>query len=84
MTIEFYKYLYGLLAPLMKGVFTKIVIKYNLQSCRVTFLSNSKTKKYGIDTVVYKATQIWNMLQARFKIFSLLGLSKSEIKKLAL
>ena len=45
LTIEFYKYLHGLLAPLMKGVFTKIVIKYKLQSCRGTFLPNSKTKK---------------------------------------
>ena len=28
--IEFYKYLYGLSAPIMKDFFTKRIIKYNL------------------------------------------------------
>ena len=43
--IEFYKYLKGLSAPIMKEVFIKRINKYNLRSCRVTLLPNSKTKK---------------------------------------
>ena len=54
--IEFYKYLYGLSAPVMKD-FTKRILKYNLQNCRETLLPNPKTKKYGTDTVAYKASQ---------------------------
>ena len=53
--IEFHKYPYGLSAPIMKEVFTKRILKYNLQSCRVILLPNSKTKIYGADTVAYKA-----------------------------
>ena len=52
--IEFNKYLYGLSAPIMNKNCTKRVIKYNLQSCRVTPLRNPFTKKYGTDTEVIK------------------------------
>ena len=37
--------LYGLSAPIMKENLTKRVLKYNLQSCRVTLLPNPKTEK---------------------------------------
>ena len=49
--IEFCKYLYGFSAPIMKEVFTKRILKYNLRSCRVTLLPSPKTKKYVTDTV---------------------------------
>ena len=48
--IEFCKYLYCLSAFIMK-VFTKRILMYNLQTCKV--LSNPKTKKCGSDTVAY-------------------------------
>ena len=34
--IEFGKYIYGLLAAIMKEVFAKTILKYNLRSFRVT------------------------------------------------
>ena len=43
--IKFNKYLYGLSAPIMKKVFTKRLLKYNLRNCRATILPNPKTKK---------------------------------------
>ena len=63
--IEFYKYLYGFSAPIMKKVLTKRNLKCNLQSCRVTLLSNPK--KCGTDTVAYKAAQLWSTLPTRYK-----------------
>ena len=75
--IQFYKYLDGLI---MKEVFTKRLLKYNLQNCRATFLSNPKTKKYSSGTVVYKAAQPWSTLPIRYKIFLSLDLFKFEIK----
>ena len=71
---------YGLLAPIMKGVFAKRIVKYNLRNCRVTLLPNPKTKKYGTDTVAYKAAQLWSTLATRYKNLSSLDLFKSEIK----
>ena len=56
--IKFYKYLYGLTTTRMKEMFIKRLLKHNLQNCRVTFLQNSKTKKYGTDTITYKAAQL--------------------------
>ena len=47
MMIELYKYLYGLSVPIMKEVFTKRILKYNLGNCRQTLMPNLKTKKYG-------------------------------------
>ena len=63
---EFWRYLCGLSAPVMKEIFTKRVLKYNFQTFRVTLLSNPKTKKYGTDMVAYKATQSWSMQLARY------------------
>ena len=74
--IEFYKYLYGLLAPIMKEVFTKRL----LRNCRVTLLTNPKTKKYVIDTIGYKTAQLWSTLPTRYKNLPSLHLFKSEIK----
>ena len=42
--IEFYKYLYGLSAPVVKEFFTKRLFKHNPRNCRVTLLPNPKTK----------------------------------------
>ena len=78
--IELYKYLYGLSGPIMKEVFTKRILKYNLRNCRETLLPNSKTKKYGTDTVAYKASQLWSTLPTRHKNLPSLDLFKCEIK----
>ena len=56
--IEFCKYHYGLSAPIIKEVFTKRILKYNLRNCRETLLPNPITKKYGTDRVAYKAPQL--------------------------
>ena len=79
--IEFYKYLYGLSTFIMEEVFTKRILKCNLQSCKVTFFSNPKTKIYGIDTVAYKTVQIWSKLSAKCKNWLSFDLFKSEIKR---
>ena len=77
---EFYQYLYGLSAPITKWVFIKRILKYNLWKCRVTFLPNPKTKKYGTVTVAYKAGQICSTLQTRHKSLALLEFFKFKIK----
>ena len=78
--IELYKYLYGLSGPIMKEVFTKRILKYNLRNCRETLLPNSKTKKYGTDTLAYKTSQLWSTLPTRHKNLPSLDLFKCEIK----
>ena len=55
MMIAFYKYYYGVLDPIMKEVFAKRLLKYNLQNIRVTLLPNPKTKKCGTYKITYKA-----------------------------
>ena len=69
--IKFYKYLYGLTTTRMKEMFIKRLLKYNLQNCRVTFLQNPKTKKYGADTITYKAAQLFGFIQIRNKKLAL-------------
>ena len=78
--IEFHKCLYGLSVPIMKEVLTKALLKYNLRNRRVAVLPNPKTKKYGTDTIAYKAAQLWSTLQTRNKNLPSIDLFKSEIK----
>ena len=78
--IEFYKYLYGLSAPIMKDVFKKRLLDYDLWSCRATLLPNPKTKKHGTDTITYKTAQLWSTLPTRYANLPPLDLFKSEIK----
>ena len=78
--IEFYKYLFVLSAPIMKEVFTKRILKYNLRNCRQTLLPNPKTKQYSTDTVPYKASKLWHTLPTRYKNLPSLDLFISEIK----
>ena len=76
--IQFYKYLNGLSAPIMKEAFTKRILKYNFRNCRQTLLPNPKTKKYGTNTVAYKASQLWSTLPMRYKNFLLLDYSNQK------
>ena len=46
--IGFYKYLHGLSSPIMKEVFTKRLLKYNLRNCRATFLQILKPKNTAL------------------------------------
>ena len=78
--IKFYKYLYRLLATIMKEVFTKRIVKYNLRNSRVTLLLNPKIKKYDTDKLAYKANKLWSMLRKRYKNLSSLYLFKSRMK----
>ena len=64
----------------MKEVFTKRLLKYNLRNCKATLLSNPKTKKYGTDTIAYKAAQLWSTLPTSYANLPSLDLFKSEIK----
>ena len=78
--IKFHKYLYRLLATIIKEVFRKRTVKYNLQNSRVTLLPNPKIKKYDTGKLAYKANQLWSTLPKRYKNLSLLDLFKSEMK----
>ena len=70
----------------MKEVFAKGILKYNIRNCRVTYancnyrLPRPKSRKYGTDTIAYKAAQLWNTLSTRYKNVSSLDLFKSQIK----
>ena len=64
----------------MKEVFTKRLLNYNLPNYRVILLPNPETKKYGTDTMAYKAAQLSVTLPTGYKNSPLLDLFKSEIK----
>ena len=72
------KYHYGLSAPLIKKVFRKMLVKYNLRNCRVAILPNPKTKKSGTDMIAYKAAQLWSTLPRRYYSLRSLDLFKSK------
>ena len=72
------KYHYGLSAPLIKEIFRKMLVKYNLRNCRVAILPNPKTKKSGTDMIAYKAAQLWSTLPTMYNNLRSLDLFKSK------
>ena len=72
------KYHHGLSAPLIKKVFRKMLVKYNLRNCRVAILPNPKTKKSGTDMIAYKAAQLWSTLPRRYYNLRSFDLFKSK------
>ena len=68
--IEFYKYLYGLSAPITKEVFTKRFLEYHFKVVKQLFCQILKPPKNDTDTIAYKATQLWSTLQTRLKYCS--------------
>ena len=77
---DVYKYLNGLSALILNDAFTKIMLKYNIRSCRITLLSNPKSKNYGTGFVAYKAAQIWSTLPTKSENLPSLDLFKEVLQ----
>ena len=57
--IEVYKYLNGLSPDIMNTVFKLRQNTCNLRNFHVFESQNPRTKKFGVDSIAYRASQLW-------------------------
>ena len=57
--IKVYKCLNGLSADIMNDIFKLRETSYNLRNFHIFESQNSRTKKFGLSSIAYKASQLW-------------------------
>ena len=57
--IDIYKYLNGLSPYIMSDIFKLRENTYNLRNFHIFKSQNPRTKKFGLDSIAYRASQLW-------------------------
>ena len=78
--IEVYKFLNGLSPDIMNEVFSLQRFAYNLRSYNVFQCDIPRSNRYGLNSISYRANQLWSLLPELIKSSPSLSLFKSRIK----
>ena len=82
--IDVYKYLNGLSPDIMSDIFKLRENAYNLRNFLIFESQNSRTKKLGLDSIVYRASQLWKNVPEEIRDSTSLPVFKEKIKKVPL
>ena len=82
--IEVYKYLNGLLPDIMSDIFKLRENTYNLRNFHIFESQNPRTKKFGLDSIAYRASQLWENFPEEIPSSTSLPIFKKKIKKVPL
>ena len=82
--IEVYKYLNGLSPDIMSDIFKLRENTYNLRTFHIFESQNPKTKKFGLDSIAYRASQLWKNVPEEIRNSTSLPVVKEKIKKVLL
>ena len=77
---EVCKYIHGLSPEIMNEVFSTRANIYNTRYFNVFETHIPTSNRYGLNSIPYKANQLWNLLPENLKSSLLLTLFKNEIK----
>ena len=66
--IEVYKYLNGLSPGIMSDIFKLRENTYNLRNSHLFESQNPRTKKLGLDSIAYRASQLWKNVPEELEI----------------
>ena len=77
---EVYKYIHGLSSEIMNEVFSTRGNIYNARQFNVFETQIPTSDRYGLNSILYKANQLWNLLPENLKSTSSLTLFKNKIK----
>ena len=77
---EVYQYIYGLSPEIMNKVFSTRANIYNTRQFNVFETHIPTSNRYGLNSIPYKANQLWNLLPENLKSSPSLTLFKNEIK----
>ena len=79
---EVYKFLNGLSPPIMNEVFQTNDNPYDLRNPRILASKHKSTIKYGINTIAFRGSQIWQNIPSEIRNSESLSLFKSNIKQI--
>ena len=79
---EVYKFLNGVSPPIMNEVFQTNVCPYDLRNPRILASKHKSTIKYGINTIAFRGSQIWQNIPLEIRNSESLSLFKSNIKQI--
>ena len=74
------KYIHGLSPEIMNEAFSTRANIYNTQQFHASEIYIPTSNRYGLNSIHYKANQIWNLLPKNLKSSPSLTLFKNEIK----
>ena len=77
-----YKFLNGLSPPIMNEVFQTNDNPYDLRNPRILASKHKSTIKYGINTIAFRGSQIWQNIPSEIRNSESLSLFKSNIKQI--
>ena len=77
---EVYKYIYVLSPEIMNEVFSTRANICNTRQFNVFATHIPTSNRYGLNSIPYKANQLWNVLPKNFKYSPSLTLFKNEMK----
>ena len=77
---EVYKYIHGLSPEIMNEVFSTRANIYNTRQFNVFQTHIPTSNRYRLNSIPYKANQLWNLLPGNLKSFPSLTLFKNEIE----
>ena len=77
---EAFKYIHGLSPEIMNEVFSTRANIYNTWQFNVFETHTSTSNRYGLNSISYKANEVWNLIPKNLKSSQSLTLFKNEIK----
>ena len=82
--IQVYKYLNDLSPDIMSYIFKLRENTYNLRNFHMFESQNPRTKTFGLDSIVYRASQLWKYVSEEIRNSTSLPMFKKKIKKVSL
>ena len=82
--IEVYKYLNGLSPDIMSNIFKLKENTYNLIHFHIFESQSPRTTKFGLDSIAYRASQLWKNVPEEIRDSTSLPMFKKKIKKVPL
>ena len=77
---EVYKNINGLSPDLMNDVFILRENTYNLRNFNIFKSENPRSNKYGLETIAYRSSQLWNTVPDKIRQSCSLAIFKKNIK----
>ena len=82
--IEVYKYLNGLSPDIMSDIFKLRENTYNLRNFHIFESQNPRTKKFGLDSIAYRTSQLWKNVPEEIRNSTSLPVFKEKMKNVPL
>ena len=79
--IELFKIKYDLAPPIMDSLLNRRTIHYNFRNLQEFQSERKRTVFYGLETISYRAPQLWTILPEEFKQRNTISLFKSDVRQ---